>query len=106
MSTASMFFSVFVVKSVILFLTVRLDASIIVYMINATHNETGAEKMTKTETKQTAQDILMKAMMAACYHLEDGDKTAEEKEVIFKAMDIQKNRIVKMFGYDKGSWQW
>ena len=38
--------SIFIGSVCIILLTVILDGSIILYMINATHNETGAEKMT------------------------------------------------------------
>lgn len=55
----------------------------------------------KTLRKQVAQDALLEALSTAYYAVADQDNLDDErKERLMKDMDVQRNRIEKLFGYE------
>lgn len=60
----------------------------------------------KLTPKQKAQDLLMEAMTAAMYYLnEDPHMTAAEKRRVEDQMVKQKERVEKLFGFPPGAWR-
>ncbi len=57
--------------------------------------------MTRTETKQKAQDELMSAMQIAFARAHD-EGTSDD---LAAEMSSQMARVEKLFGYDPGSWR-
>lgn len=60
---------------------------------------TEANKRTKKDIKEEAQDELMSAMQVAFNNV----STETDREVV-KEMDRQFKRVEKLFGYKMGSW--
>jgi hypothetical protein len=55
----------------------------------------------KTLRKQVAQDALLNALSSAYYFIADQDNLDDDrKERLMKDMDVQRNRIEKLFGYE------
>ena len=55
---------------------------------------------TKKLRKQAAQDSILEALSSAYYNIADDDNLdAGEKELLFQDLDVQRNRIEKLFGY-------
>lgn len=62
---------------------------------------------TRKQVKEEAQDKLMQAMQVAWNHLSrayDFDESDIEKVTLDKEMDLQFQRVEKLFGYEKKSW--
>ena len=58
------------------------------------------DSMTKTERKHAAQDRILDAMTSAYYGISDDDEMShEEKTEALADLDVQRNRIGKLFGY-------
>lgn len=57
--------------------------------------------MTKTERKHTAQDLILSALGTAYYSVADNEVLDEaSKDALFAALDVQRNRVERLFGFE------
>lgn len=62
-------------------------------------------RITKQD-KQTAQNNIMHSLTSAYYAIYDSSMTTENKSKQLAILEQQKQRIEKLFGFEKGSWKY
>ena len=58
--------------------------------------------MNKTEIKELAQDLILQQIPNAYYHVDDDESISQEDRMALdKAIQLQSDRVARLFGYDE-----